>query len=88
MPIDQEIGELAKLLIHGNGIPVNSEVDALHVAVAAVHRIDYLLTWNCRHINNAVTKPVMRKLCRQAGYVFPEICTPLELMTEETNHVL
>ena len=81
LPIDQEISDFAKTLISGGGMPANSEADALHVAIAAIHRIDYLLTWNCRHINNATTKPIIRKLCEQSGYLFPEICTPLELLS-------
>ena len=83
LPIDEEIGHFAKLLMSGGGIPPSSEADALHVAIAAVHRVDYLLTWNCRHINNASTKPIIRSLCDQAGYIFPEICTPQELLSEE-----
>ncbi len=45
--------------------------------------VDYLLTWNCRHINNAATKPIVRSICAVAGYTCPEICTPLELLSEE-----
>ena len=81
LTIDQEIGELASSIMAGGGIPVSSEADALHVAVASVHRIDYLLTWNCRHINNASTKPIIRRLCEDAGFICPEICTPLELLS-------
>lgn len=56
--------------------------DALHVALAVVHRMDYLLTWNCRHIDNAQTKTLVRRLCANQGLSFPEICTPQELMGE------
>lgn len=87
LPIDEEIGDFAQYLMSGGGIPPSSEADALHVAIAAIHRIDFLLTWNCRHINNAATKPIIRKLCEQAGYAFPEICTPLELMSEDFSDV-
>ena len=83
LPIDQDIAEFAKKLISGGGIPQSSEADALHVAIASIHRMDYLLTWNCRHINNAVTKPIIRSLCEKAGYLFPEICSPYELLSEE-----
>ena len=62
---------------------VIAEADALHVAIAAIQRIDYLLTWNCRHINNAITKPIIRELCEKSGYACPEICTPLELISED-----
>lgn len=58
--------------------------DAMHVAVAVYHGVDYLLTWNCRHIDNAEKKPVIRKVCMLKGYACPEICTPLELMGVDT----
>lgn len=45
--------------------------------------IDYLLTWNCRHLDNAETKPIVRSICAMRGYTCPEICTPEELMGEE-----
>ena len=75
---------LAALLINEGGIPVHAEADALHIAIACIHEIDYLLTWNCRHIDNASRKPVIRSICAGAGYTCPEICTPLELLSEET----
>lgn len=81
--IDEEVQELAELLISKGGIPTSAEADALHVAVAAVHRIDYLLTWNCRHIDNAKKKPIIRSICIEAGYPYPEICTPMELLPEK-----
>ena len=73
--------KLAELLIVDGGVPTSARIDALHVAVAAVHRIDYLLTWNCRHMSNAVKRPVIRSICLNAGYVCPEMCTPIELLT-------
>ncbi len=82
LPIDEEAQELAGQLIARGGIPVSAEADALHIAVAAVHRIDFLLTWNCRHIDNATRKPIIRSICGSLGYSCPEICTPLELPAE------
>ncbi|MCI5144782.1 MAG: DNA-binding protein, partial [Candidatus Electrothrix sp. AR3] len=87
LPIDEEVKVLAELLIAKGGIPAAAEADALHVAVAAVHSIDYLLTWNCRHIDNAANKPIIQKICAATGYVCPEICTPMELMPEDKNNV-
>lgn len=87
MPIDEEVEELAAKLISDGGIAVTAQADALHVAVAAVHGIDYLLTWNCRHIDNAALKPVMRSTCAVAGYICPEICTPMELLPGDTDDV-
>lgn len=77
------MGELATRFIAEGAVPGNAGVDALHVAVATVHGVDCLLTWNCRHINNAETKPILRSVCAVAGYTCPEICTPEELMPEE-----
>lgn len=57
--------------------------DAVHIAVAAVHGVDYLLTWNCRHIANATMRQAIERTCREAGYEPPVICTPEELIDEE-----
>ena len=78
---------LAARLVAEGGFPAEAEVDALHVAIAAVQAVDLLLTWNCRHINNAETKPIIRAVCAVAGYTCPEICTPQELLSEETDEI-
>ncbi len=87
LAISDEAKFLAARLVADGGIPVHAEADALHVATASVHAIDYLLTWNCRHIDNAATKPIVRSICTVAGYTCPEICTPLELLSEEAEDV-
>jgi hypothetical protein len=71
---------LAKALICGGAIPTIAEVDAFHIAVAAVNGVEYLLTWNCTHIANAVIRPGIEKICRQQGVEPPIICTPQEVM--------
>ena len=53
---------------------------AAHIAVAAVHRIDYLLTWNCRHLANAQIIRRIQQVCDQLAERMPVICTPEELM--------
>lgn len=85
--IDDEVKTLAARLIADGGVPSDAKADALHVATASVHGMDYLLTWNCRHIDNATTKPIVRSICAVAGYACPEICTPLELLSEEATDV-
>ena len=85
--VDPEMETLAARLIADGGFPPPAEVDALHVAIAAVQGVDLFLTWNCRHINNAETKPIVRSICAVAGYTCPEICTPQELLPEDTNEV-
>jgi predicted nucleic acid-binding protein len=87
LAIDDTAKQMAIQLIEKGGIPEESQADALHIAIAAVHGLDYLLTWNCRHINNAAAKPLIRSICAVAGYPFPEICTPLELLSEDQNYV-
>ena len=83
LALTDETKALASRLISDGGIPAHAQADALHIATACVHEIDFLLTWNCRHIDNAVQKPVVRAICDAAGYSCPEICTPLELLSED-----
>jgi hypothetical protein len=73
---------LAENLVAGDALPPKARVDALHVAMAAVHGMDYLLTWNCKHIANASLRGRIEDLCRAAGFEPPIICTPLELLRE------
>jgi len=70
---------LARLLVRRGPIPARAEVDALHIATAAIHGTDYLLTWNCRHIANALMRSRIETLCRTAGLEPPIMCTPEEL---------
>jgi len=81
--ITDEAGELAGHLVESGAVPRPAGVDALHIAVAAVHGIDYLLTWNCKHIANATMRQAIEGACRQAGYEPPIICTPEELMDDD-----
>ena len=74
--------ELARRMINEGPLPEKAIDDALHIAFSAVHRIDYLMTWNFKHIDNAEMKPRIRELCMLHGYYYPEICTPQELMGE------
>jgi hypothetical protein len=72
--------DLALELLRSTGIPARADVDALHVAVAAVHGMDYLVSWNCKHIVNANILPRVYSVCRASGFEPPLICTPQELM--------
>ena len=74
-----EVKSLGRALVLANALPAVAEVDALHVAIAAVNGIEYLLTWNCTHIANAHTRPKIEATCRALGYEPPIICTPQEL---------
>ncbi len=72
--------QLAEKLIKQKAIPEKASEDALHIAIAAVHGMDYLLTWNFKHIANATMRANVELVCRLNGYEPPIICTPLELM--------
>jgi predicted nucleic acid-binding protein len=63
-------------------LPAKVFADMAHVALATVHGMQYLLTWNCRHIANATIQRSIFKTCRERGYEPPVICTPEELMGE------
>jgi hypothetical protein len=71
---------LAEKLIASGAVPADSAEDALHVAVAAVNGMDYVLTWNCRYIANAAKRSHIEATCLDAGYAAPIICTPEELL--------
>jgi len=61
-------------------IPGRAEADAMHIAIAAAHGVEYLLTWNCTHIANAQMRPDIERLCREEGFEPPILCTPEELL--------
>lgn len=75
-----EVDALAAALIAAKAVPASQPRDAFHIAIAAVNGIDYLLTWNCRHIANATLRGRIEEVCRRAGLEPPIICTPEELV--------
>jgi hypothetical protein len=77
-----DVAELAEALIRGVPLPQKAVADSLHIATAAVHGMQYLLTWNCTHIANVELRPQIEAACRAAGFEPPLICTPEELPTE------
>lgn len=77
--------KLAKLLLAEDALPHKATDDAFHISLATVHNMDYLLTWNCKHIDNAETKPIIRAIIINNGYNYPEICTPQELLGGDYN---
>jgi len=80
LAVTDPVVALSKRLIQDGALPATALGDAVHIAVSAVHGVDYLLTWNCRHIANAETRPLVRSVCAILGHPCPEICTPHELM--------
>ena len=82
LSVTEAVRTLAKALISDGPIPPKSEIDAYHIAVAAVNGVEYLLTWNCAHIANAIMRPKIEEVCRHHGFEPPIICTPQELMED------
>lgn len=72
--------ELAKELLQTGALPGKAAGDALHIAIAATKGVPYLLTWNCRHLANAVMRPMIEAACIAKGFKAPIICTPEELL--------
>jgi hypothetical protein len=77
-----QVIELADAFLKKGSLPETASVDALHISIATIHRMDFLLTWNCTHIANAHIQKRLRKMVEQGGYELPIICTPNELMGE------
>lgn len=82
LAISPEAQYLAEDLVNKGAIPANSEEDALHIGLATAAGIDFLLTWNFKHINNAHTKAAITAIVESHGFVCPILCSPEELGVE------
>lgn len=83
LDIKPEAEKLAELLLSSKAVPANSTRDALHIAIAATQGVDYLLTWNFKHINNASTRALVINTVSRFGLICPVLCSPEELIGEE-----
>ena len=79
-----DAAKLTRKFLDLGAIPRKAAEDAAHIAIAVTNGADYLVTWNFRHIANAVLRSRIEHVCRQAGYEPPVICTPNELI--EPDH--
>ena len=80
LELNDEIALLAQKIFEKLSIPYKARDDALHIAIACFHDIDYLLSWNFKHIVNASMIRKLRNLIDQTDYTMPQICTPEELI--------
>jgi predicted nucleic acid-binding protein len=78
----QAVDDLAEAFLSAGAMPAKAKADAVHLAVATAHRVDYLLTWNLKHLANAEVWLRVRPLVEQRGYRMPMVCRPLQLMGE------
>lgn len=85
LPDAPEIMQIAGEIMARAILPAKAQVDALHIATVAHHRIQYLLTWNCSHIANAKILPRIHQVLTDAGVPIPVICTPEELLGDDSE---
>ncbi len=84
LPLTDEAIVLAERLVGSGLIDEKAATDALHLGVATAHRMDFLLTWNCRHLANARVLTEIGRFLRTMAYELPFVCTPEELMGGES----
>jgi len=80
LAVVEQVIEIGQELIMQAALPAKAKLDALHIAVAALHQMNFLLTWNCTHIANPIQRPMIESVIRGFGYTPPVICTPQELL--------
>ena len=84
--LGSEIDAIAAEILSQAILPPKAQIDALHIATASHHRIDYLLTWNCTHIANARILPRIQRVLSDLGSFVPIICTPEEMVDDDESH--
>jgi hypothetical protein len=83
--VTDEAESLTEGILASGILPPKADRDAAHIALATIHEMDILLTWNCRHIANAMIQARLRSLADAAGFMLPVICTPEELLENENE---
>jgi hypothetical protein len=81
--VTQRVIDLGKILVERGALPAKAGADALHISIAAVENVQYLLTWNCRHLANVTMRPLIESVYMENGFKAPLICTPEELTEVE-----
>ncbi|MGG6267993.1 type II toxin-antitoxin system VapC family toxin [Leptolyngbya sp. AN03gr2] len=80
LALNQAVQDLALQFLSRSSLPPKARIDAIHIAAATIHEMDYLLTWNCKHIANAQIQRKLAEISLDSGYRLPILCTPNELM--------
>jgi hypothetical protein len=80
LPILAPVEDLGDKILRATGLPAKARIDANHLAISAAHGMQYLLTWNMRHIANVFIRDRIEKACAAAGYKCPIICSPEQLV--------
>ncbi len=80
LQVNFEIQKLGNNYLNKLKIPEKSKLDAFHLAIAVWYNIDYMISWNCKHIANAVINKKLFEINNNLGLNTPILCTPLELL--------
>jgi hypothetical protein len=80
VPVTRAVFDLAKALVARGPLPAKARSDAWHISLATVAGLDFLLTWNCRHIANPRMYATIHRVCRERGFAPPVLCTPDDLL--------
>jgi hypothetical protein len=83
LPITNESDSLADVYVAENIVPARFRLDGAHIAIAAIHGLDYVLSYNFQHINRAKTKLLTDRINNKKGYVSVLICTAKEVLEDE-----
>lgn len=83
LPMTPVAEQLGQHLIQKRILPPVAAADGLHIAIATIHGMDYLMTWNLKHIANPMIQKSVRKLIEAQGYEMPTFCTPEQLFSGE-----
>ena len=83
LPLDPQIGIISREIMSRAILPPKAAIDSLHIAIAAYHRIQYFLTWNCKHIANAKIMPRIHEVLTDLMIPIPIICTPEEMVDND-----
>ena len=86
LEINDSARALGLAIVNRHLLPDKALADALHIAIASVHDVDYLLTWNCAYIANAEILPRVASLVEERGFRMPFVCTPEELLGGPYDH--
>lgn len=85
LPVTEKAADLARTLSASCLVPVIASPDAVHIALASMHEIDFLVTWNFKHIANPHIRDRLRKKIIVSGYRMPVMCSPEELRNEDDD---
>jgi predicted nucleic acid-binding protein len=85
LEVSESTARLTRTLLSKGLIPTKAASDAIHIAVASAHGMDYLVTWNFKHIANPYIRERLRQMVLACGLMLPVICTPEELLNDETD---